>query len=75
MPDLGTMLMAKRKAPETKDAPKDDRVAVVVLKGSHEYRDWLNAISKDTLIPVASIVRDAVAKWAVQRGYPSPPDL
>jgi hypothetical protein len=75
MAGSGPIMMAKKKAPEPKEASKDERVAVIVLKGSHEYREWLNSMSKDTLIPVASIVRDAVAKWATQRGYSSPPEL
>jgi hypothetical protein len=50
-------------------------VSIATLKGSHEYREWLNSMSKDTLIPVASIVRDAVSKWAVQRGYTAPPEM
>ncbi len=56
-------------------AKKDERVAVIVLKGSPEYREWLTSISKDTLIPVASIVRDAVGKWALLRGYTAPPEV
>jgi hypothetical protein len=75
MASLGSMQMAKKKAPVAKEVGKDERVAVIVLKGSHEYRDWLNSMSKDTLIPVASIVRDAVAKWAMQRGYTTPPEM
>jgi Meiotically up-regulated gene 113 len=49
--------------------------ASIAIKGSPEYRDWINSVSKDTLIPVASIVRDAVAKWAIGRGYTAPPEL
>jgi hypothetical protein len=75
MAGVGTMQMAKKKALVAKEAGKDERVAVIVLKGSHEYREWLNSMSKDSLIPVASIVRDAVAKWATQRGYATPPEL
>lgn len=73
---LGSTLMAKKKKPETpKQDGKDERVAILLLKGSPEYRDWLNGMSKDSLIPVASIVRDALSKWAAQRGYPTSPEL
>lgn len=75
MVGLGTTLVAKKKSSDTNEPNKDDRVAVVVLKGSQEYREWLNSISKDSLIPIASIVRDSLAKWAIQRGYPAPPEL
>jgi hypothetical protein len=56
-----------------KEAKPDTRVAVVVLKDSVEYRDWVDSLSKSTLIPVATIVRDALAKWAADRGFPPPP--
>jgi hypothetical protein len=71
--DSGSLLMAKKKKSPGKTG-EDERVAVVVLKDTPEYREWLNAISRDSLIPVASIVRDALAKWAAQRGYPAPPE-
>jgi hypothetical protein len=54
-------------------APSDERVAVIVLKGSPEYRKWLSGISRESLIPVASIVRDALRQWAKDRGYSAPP--
>jgi hypothetical protein len=64
--------MAKKKAP-----PKAavERVSVLNLKGSPEYREWLSTISKKSLIPVAAIIRDSVANWAEARGYPKPPEL
>jgi hypothetical protein len=58
----------KRKA-----AQPDERVAVVVLKDTPAYRDWVDGLSRSTLIPVATIVRDALAKWAADRGLPPPP--
>jgi hypothetical protein len=55
------------------DVPDDRRVAAVVLKDSPEYRDWLAGLAEATLIPVATIVRDALARWAEERGLPPPP--
>ena len=71
----GASVMARKKPDKPAPAPSDDRVAVIVLKGTPEYREWLSIISKDSLIPVASIVRDALAKWAVSRGYGPPPEM
>jgi hypothetical protein len=69
-------LMARKRTEPKASAPAaDERVAVVVLKGTPEYREWLSGVSRDTLIPIASIVRDAVAKWAVAKGYSAPPDM
>jgi hypothetical protein len=61
--------MVKRK----RAAPPDNRVAVIVLKDSREYRDWFNSLSDATLIDAATMVRDALAKWAEARGLPAPP--
>ena len=73
----GVDVMAKKKVKATKPAnPKDEsdeRVAVIVLKGSPAYRAWLAEISQDSLIPITSIVRDALAKWAKEKGYTVPP--
>jgi hypothetical protein len=68
-------VQAPAMAKKTKDAapPPDDRVIVVVLKDSEEYRDWVDGLSESTLIPVATIVRDALTKWAEDRGLPAPP--
>jgi hypothetical protein len=68
--------MAKSKPkPAPPPAAAVERVPVLNLKGSPAYRDWLAAMSKQTMIPVASIVRDALGKWAESRGFPEPPEL
>lgn len=59
----------KRKKP----ASRDDRVTVINLKDRADYRAWVDGLSDSTLIPVATIVRDALAKWAADRGLPPPP--
>jgi hypothetical protein len=66
--------MAKKKAP-TKVEPTKERLSVFSLKGSPEYRDWLNLISDESRIPVATIVRDSIADWAEKRGYQPPPEV
>jgi hypothetical protein len=60
------------KAPEK---PQDERVAVIVLKDTRDYRDWLTGLSETTLISTATIVRDALSKWAADRGLPAPPTV
>lgn len=64
-------VMARKKT----EVPKvtDDRVVIITLKDTEDYRDWVDGLSRDTLIPVATIVRDALAKWAADRGLPAPP--
>jgi hypothetical protein len=69
--------MAKKKATEqpTPRVASNIRISVYNLKGSPEYRDWLNEISAITLINSSAIIRDALAKWAKERGCPPPPAL
>lgn len=62
--------MAKKK---TVAPPSDDRVIVIALKDTEEYRDWADSLSEVTLIPLATIVRDALAQWAAARDLPPPP--
>jgi hypothetical protein len=66
--------MAKKKAP-AKPTSGVERLSVLNLKGSPEYHDWLGLISKKSLIPITTIVRDALSKWAKERGYPAPPEV
>ena len=69
--------MGKKKAPSKAGGrvASAERISVYNLKGSPEYRDWLNEISGHTLINTSVIIRDALAKWANERGLPSPPKV
>jgi len=68
--------MAKKSAkPPEKPSSEVVRLSVLNLKGSPEYRDWLSSLSEQSLIPTATIVRDALAKWAKDRGYAAPPKV
>lgn len=60
--------MARKKRRRT-----NGREIVIVLKDSAEYRDWFAGLSAATLIPGAAIVRDALARWAAERGLSAPP--
>lgn len=63
--------MSKKKLDKTE--PQTERVAIITLKGSPEYRDWVDSLSESTLIPLAVMFRDALAKWAADRDLPPPP--
>jgi hypothetical protein len=52
----------------------DNRVMVIALKGSPEFRDWLSAVSKKSRIPATSIVEVALAEWASRNGHSEPPE-
>lgn len=66
---LDTLMRPKRKSAP----PPDERVIVIALKDTPAYRAWFDMLSERTLIPAANVVRDALAKWAADRGLPPPP--
>lgn len=74
---IKTMGRPKRGAtqPEKPERPPDLRVAIIHLKGTVEYSDWLEAAYKKTHIPKATMFRLAMADWAVKNGLEPPPEL
>lgn len=62
-----------RKKVESPQPDAHGRVTVINLKGPQEDRDYVEELTRTTLIPAASIVRDAVAAWAKQKKLPAPP--
>jgi hypothetical protein len=67
--------MARKSTVKAKPVESAERLSVLNLKGSPEYKNWLALISKQSLIPTTVIVRDALAKWSRDRGYPEPPEV
>jgi hypothetical protein len=70
---VGVEMMAR---PKTKAAATVDeaRTAIVHLKGSTAYSEWLDGIHKKTHIPKAAIMRLALELWAKTNGHPAPPE-
>lgn len=73
----GVELMAPRpkRGSQKPLRPPDERIAVIHLKGTPEYAEWLEAIHRKTHIPKAVIVRLAVAEWAERNGHKPPPEV
>lgn len=69
---MAAVAMAKKKAAPA-GGRADDREIVIVLKDSAEYRAWFDALSEQTLISGATIVRAALEDWAAARGLEPPP--
>jgi hypothetical protein len=65
----------KRPGKPGSEPGKDDRANVIVLKGSREYVDWFNGLHETTHISKATIVRLALAEWAKNQGYITPPEM
>lgn len=69
------MARPKKTAAKPKEKSPDERFAVIHLKGSQEYVDWLEDVHKKTRLPKATIFRLAVEEWASRNGHPAPPEL
>lgn len=77
--DRGVGLMGRPKArtpePEDEEPKDDDTVAIIHLKGSGKYFKWLRRLHKVTLIPKASLFRQAMKEYCEKHGYEMPPDF
>lgn len=54
---------------------QEPRVAIIHLKGSPTYAEWLDEAHKKTHIAKATIFRVAVAEWAERNGLSKPPEI
>lgn len=52
-----------------------ERITIINLKGSEEFRDWLAAMVEKTHIPASTITRLAYQEWAKRNGHPEPPKM
>ena len=52
-----------------------DRVAIIHLKGSAEYAEWLDAFHLATHIPKSTLFRLGIAEMAKAHKFKAPPEL
>lgn len=74
-PGVEVMGRPKRGVAKKVERPPDERVAIIHLKGTPAYAEWLDAVHRKTDIPKAVIIRRAIALWAERFGHPEPPEL
>ncbi len=55
--------------------PPDARVAIIHLKGTAEYADWLEDFYRKTLLPKTTLVREGLKAIAKIHGFKKPPEL
>jgi hypothetical protein len=67
--------MARPKKGEKKaERPPDERVAIIHLKGTAEYAEWLDGFFRKTHIAKATLVRLALKQLAKEYKYNPPPE-
>jgi hypothetical protein len=72
--DDGAATMARpRKKAEPR--PTDGRAAIVQIKGTTAYADWLERFHQETHIPKTTLFRLGIALLAKQHGFEEPPEM
>lgn len=61
----------KAKPPES----PEDRMAVIHLKGTRAYVEWLEEMHRKTRLAKATIIRMALEVWAKENGHKPPPEF
>ena len=71
---LGTVnVVAKKKAPPPKFPPADRKPMVVQMRGSEEWKLWVESLAEQERDTVAKLVERVLAKHAREIGFASPP--
>jgi hypothetical protein len=68
--------MAKKRATATGKSQASDsvrRTTVVTIKGTDEWKDWLNGLSDHLRIPTSTVVDLALVLYARENGYRKDP--
>jgi hypothetical protein len=72
----GVALMGRpRKSARKSAAAPVASAAVMHLKGSPAYGEWLEGLHRTTHLQKTTIVRLALAEWAERHGHPAPPEF
>lgn len=62
--------MAKKKAPVEVSSP---RKTVLTIKGTEEWKAWLERLSKHLRMPTSTLVDHALVKYAKELKFEEPP--
>jgi hypothetical protein len=72
---MGRPKKRTKKVEKTAERPLDERVAIIHLKGSVEYAEWLEGFHQTTHVGKATLVRLGLIEMAKRYKYPAPPEL
>jgi hypothetical protein len=67
------MSEAKRKGPGRPKGPGPVRETVVALKGTREWKSWLDGFSGHCRLGLADTIEQSLVTYAQERGYRPPP--
>jgi hypothetical protein len=73
-PGVATMARPKkRKEAPPKAAGQGPRQVILSVRGSAEWRDWLNRLAKHNRVKSADAIDHALVMWARATGFLEPP--
>jgi hypothetical protein len=67
-------LMGKKKAPPKRRAVEPIRKNIISVRGTEEWRDWLNEYAAFRRIPTTSLIDQVLAESAKRDGFRTPPE-
>ena len=74
MNPAGTLLSeVQMKEIQPPESDHEGRRTIVVLKGSAEYQRCVNQLSRNTRIPLTTLLDIALSEWAQLHGHEPPP--
>lgn len=65
---MGLAVMAKKSAARSKPA-SDRKTIAVTIKGSPEWKDWIDGLADHCRLDVAKVIDRAVIEYAKTEGY------
>lgn len=69
----GTAVAKKKsKAEAPPPEPTDPRPIVISIKGSAEFRDWLNELADHERVTSVAVIERALVEYAVNHGFTKP---
>jgi hypothetical protein len=69
---LSTAMMAKKLPAKGRGAEPGPRRTVLTIKGTDEWREWLEGLSEHLRTPTSTIVDHALVRYAKEVGYEKP---
>jgi hypothetical protein len=73
IPGAATMARPKKRREAPKAGGQGPRQVILSVRGSAEWRDWLNELARYNRVKTADAIDHALVAWARQTGFKKPP--
>ena len=69
---MSGVAVAKKKSKPAPPPEPDPRPIVISIKGSAEFRDWLNELADHERVTSVAVIERAVVEYAANHGFTKP---